>query len=99
MDGTMDWDPEYGTEQPQLMENDPVDWITTEDLDGELFNAVIADSSASRDEESEDFEDIDEYLGDDEEYADEAEQRRSTLGLLATLRPQLAELLGAPPAK
>jgi hypothetical protein len=98
MDGTMDWEPEDGIEQPETINNDPVDWITTEELDRELFNAIIADSSASSDEECDDFEEVDDYLGGDEGHEDEAEQRRSTLRLLATLRPQLAELLGAPPA-
>lgn len=38
-----------------------------------------------------DFEEIDDFLGDEEANEDEAEQRRSTLRPLATVRLRLAE--------
>ena len=99
MDDTRDRDAEDGKEQLQPADCDPVGWMTTEELEAELFNAIMADSSATIDEESEEFGEVDDYLDGDEEFEDEAEQRRSTLSLLATLRPQLAELLGGPPAE
>ena len=98
MDDAMDWNPEDGIERPQLMVYDPPNWVTTDLLETELWNAIMEDFSADRDEESDDFEEIDDFF-DDEEDEDEDEQRRSTLKLLATLRPQLAELLGGPPAE
>jgi hypothetical protein len=99
VDDTRDRDAEDGNEQLQPADCDPVGWMTTDELEAELFNAIMADSSASSDEESEDFEGVDDYLDGDEECEDEVEQRRSTLRVLATLRPQLAELLGGPPAE
>jgi hypothetical protein len=98
MDDTRDRDAEEGKEQLQPADCEPVGWMTTEELEAELFNAIMADSSGTGDEESEDFEEVDDYLDGDEEYEDEAEVRRSTLMILATLRPQLAELLGGPSA-
>jgi hypothetical protein len=75
-EGAEDWGPENGAEQSQPTDNDPVSWITTEQLDDESFNAEV--SSATSD--AEDFEEIDEYLRGDEEYEDEA------LGCAATWR-------------
>jgi hypothetical protein len=102
MDDAMDWDAEESEERPQQIDCYPISWITTDELEDELFNAIMIDFSASNDEESEDFGEIDDYLSDyedNEDYEDEADQRRSTLSLLATLRLQLAELLGGPAAE
>jgi hypothetical protein len=99
MDDTRDRDAEDGNEQLQPADCDPVGWMTTEALEAEIFNAIMADSSGTGDEESEDFEDVDDHFDGDEENEDEAEQRRSALRVLATLRPQLSELLGGPPAE
>jgi hypothetical protein len=99
MDDTRDRDAEDGNEQLQPADCDPVGWMTTEDLEAELFNAIMADSSGTDDEESEELEDVDYHFEGDEEHEDDAELRRSTLRVLATLRPQLAELLGGPPAE
>ncbi|MGA2351341.1 MAG: hypothetical protein ABSF70_12980 [Terracidiphilus sp.] len=97
MDNTMDWDARDRKEQPQPVDCYPIGWISTEELEDELFNAVMMDFSTRIDEEA--FEEVDDYLDGDEEFESEAEQRRSTLTLLATLRPRLAELLGGPPAE
>ncbi len=86
-------------EQLQSAGYQAVGCLTNSELEDLLFNEIMADSSASSDEESEDFEDVDDYFEGDDENEDEAEQRRSTLRVLATLRPQLAELLGGPPAE
>jgi len=99
MDGTMNWDTEGGKEQAQSTDGNPVSWIETEELDALLWNAVAEESSRTGDEDREDFEEIDEYLADDDDFDDEAEQRRCTLRLLTTFRPHLAELLGGPPAE
>ncbi|MGB7548578.1 MAG: hypothetical protein WBM14_12575 [Terracidiphilus sp.] len=85
------------TPRPQSLEYDPPDWISTDQLETELWNAIMEDSSGSCDED-EVFEEIDDSL-DDDDYEDEAEQRRSTLRLLSMMRRQLAELLGGPPAE
>jgi hypothetical protein len=98
IDDTMGWGAQSASKQPQPVDCVPVGWITTEQLDDEVFNAIQADSSSCGGD-GRDFGEIDDYLGDDEEYEDEADQRRSTLRLLASLRPQLAELLGFPPAE
>ncbi|MGD0098244.1 MAG: hypothetical protein ABSB60_17305 [Terracidiphilus sp.] len=99
MEDAMNWDAEDGKEQLPPMNCDSVGWISTEQLEDELFNSIMADSSPGCDDQSEGFEEIDDSFDGDDEYEDEAEQRRSTLRLLATLRPQLAELLGGPPAE
>lgn len=101
MDGTTDWNPDDRTEQVQPTDSNPVSWTGTEELDALLWNAVTEDSSWTGDEDSGDFDEIDEFLTDDDDEGDEdeGEQRRATLRLLATLRPQLAELLGGPTAE
>jgi hypothetical protein len=96
MEDAMGWEAGDRREQPQSVDCYPISWITTDELETELFNAIVKDFSASNDEE---VEEIDDYLDGDEEYEDEADRRRSTLSLLASLRPQLAELLGGPSAE
>jgi hypothetical protein len=80
------------TEHERVAVYDPPDWITTEQLDAELFNAIMEDSSGITGEEEGDFEDIDAYFDDEYDEEDEAEQRRSTFQLLVLMRPQLAAL-------
>jgi hypothetical protein len=77
---------------------DPPNWISTEQLDAELFNANIEESKGFTGDEDLDLVEIDEYF-DEEDNEGEAEQRRSTLRLLSLMRPQLVELLGAPAAE
>ena len=55
MDDAMDWDAEESEERPQQIDCYPISWITTDELEDELFNAIMIDFSASNDEESEDF--------------------------------------------
>ncbi|MGA3133837.1 MAG: hypothetical protein ABSD59_24000 [Terracidiphilus sp.] len=78
---------------------DPPKWITTDQLDAELYNAVMEDSSAFSDNEDGAFAEIDEYFEEDDDCEDEVEERRSILWLLGQMRHHLAELLGRPPAK
>jgi hypothetical protein len=85
-------------DQIQVATCDPHNWISTEQLEIELFNAIIQKSKGITGDEDIEFDDIDEYF-DDEDEEDERGQRRSTLRLLAMMRPQLGELLGAPPAE
>ena len=94
----MNRSPGDGKGGQQQTDFDPPDWITTDELENELFNAIMADSTTNCDEEYGDFDEFDDYLADDEEDESEVEKRRSTLRLLAAMRPQLAELLGGPPA-
>ncbi len=68
-------------------------WLTTEELEQELFLAVVADSNRPRAQTR--FQRIDDYFARDEPQT-ELQYRRSLLLLLANLRPQLAELVGGP---
>jgi hypothetical protein len=72
---------------------EPPGWLLTETLERELLLAVVGDSRNPRAENN--FERIDAYFAADEPET-ELQYRRSLLGLLADLRPQLAELLGGP---
>jgi hypothetical protein len=79
----------------QVKTYDPVGWISTSDLEDELFHGIRAESlsSARVGGYGGDFAEIDDYFaGGDNET--ETEQRRSLLRLLGKVRPQLAELLG-----
>ena len=96
MEDAMSWEAREGSKQPQPIDCYPISWIMTDELETELFNAIMKDFSASNDGE---VEEIDDYLDGDEEFEDEADRRQSTLSLLASLRPQLAELLGGPAAE
>jgi hypothetical protein len=79
---------------------DPPDWITTEELDVELFNGIMEDSSGSAMDETGDWEsEPDDFLEAEDIYASEAERRQSAFNLLIGMRPLLGELLGGPPAK
>jgi hypothetical protein len=83
------------TPEPPRLELDPPAWISTDWLDTELFNAIMEDPANAGDEEN-----FVEEIGDSRDesgYEDETGQRRSQLRLLATMRPQLAELIGGPP--
>lgn len=76
---------------------DPPAWISTEQLDCELWNAIMEDASGICDG---DFGEIDTCIdGEYEAEEEESEQRRATLQLLTQMRPRLAELLGGPPAE
>lgn len=72
---------------------EPPGWLLTETLERELLLAVVGDSRNPLAENN--FERIDAYFAADEPET-ELQYRRSLLGLLADLRPQLAELLGGP---
>ncbi len=66
-------------------------WLTTSDLEQELFWAVVADSRILQPEDR--FRRLDAYFAADRDET-ELQYRRSLLRLLADFRPQLAELLG-----
>jgi len=78
---------------------DPYDWITTDQLETELYNAIMEDSSPTTEDEDGNFAEIDDCLGAEDDDENEDQERRSLLRLLGLLRPQLAELLGGPPAE
>lgn len=83
----------------QVSTYDPPSWITTDDLEAELFNAIVDDTFSIPGIEDDAYAEIDDHFGDDDDFEDEAEERRSILRLLGLLRPQLADLLGGPPAQ
>ena len=72
---------------------EPPRWLSTSDLEQELFLAVVADSNNPQAEER--FQRMDAYFAADQPET-ELQFRRSLLRLLADLRPQLEELLGGP---
>lgn len=79
---------------------DPPEWISTEQLDTDLLNAIIEDTPRYADEDIDDYDDgFDESLDvENDEEDDEEEHRRSTFTLLVGMRPLLGELLGGPSA-
>ena len=99
MDDSNDPDEQGEFKGPEDGNDNPAEWIRTDELEAEVFNAIVEEASSTRDGDSEDYEEIDEDFDSEEEFEDEEEERRSALRVLATMRPQLAELLGAQPAK
>ena len=99
MDDTIDPDEQKEFKDPETGNDNPPAWISTDELEKELFNAIVEDTSSARDGDSEAYAEFDEDFSGEEDYEDEDDRRRSALRLLATMRPQLAELLGAQPAK
>ena len=97
MDKEMDKGGAGRSSQPQCAEHDPVTWISTEQLEDEIFNAIQEDYSGSCDDEA--YDDSDDYMFEADDFEDEDEQRRGALRLLSLMRPKLAELLGGPPAE
>jgi len=71
-------------------------WLSTEEIEEELFLAAVGESNGARTES--DFARIDAYFAADRTETD-AEYRRSLVRLLADLRPQFAELIGGQRAK
>jgi hypothetical protein len=78
----------------QIATYDPPGWISTEELEDELFRATVTDTVGGRRED--DFGLLDAYLAETERMESECEYRRALLRLLSTLRPQVAHLLGGP---
>ena len=76
----------------------PPCWMSTSELEDELFTAILEESFAARlNGDDGRLRAVDGYFaGDDNET--EVERRRSLLRLLSCIRPQLADLLGGPPA-
>jgi hypothetical protein len=72
---------------------EPPGWLSTEELEQELFRAIVAETRLPPAQAR--FEKIDAYFAADEPET-EIQYRRSLLRLLADLRPQLAELVGGP---
>lgn len=77
----------------KLLDYEPPNWLSTEELEQELFEAVVAETRRPRSQVN--FERIDAYFAADKPET-EIQYRRSLLRLLAELRPQLAELAGGP---
>jgi hypothetical protein len=77
----------------ESIDYEPPGWLSTEELEHELFLAVVADSNLPRAQTR--LQRIDDYFAADKPET-EVQYRRSLLRLLAGLRPLLAELVGGP---
>src|ERR1017187_9598104 len=78
----------------------PPDWISTDQLDTELWNAIMEDSRGNATVEPENREEeFDVWLDEEDLDSSEAEQRESSFNLLIDIRPLLGKLLGAPTVK
>ena len=96
------WDPDDESineiDCAEVPRYEPPDWISTNWLEAEVWNAILDDTSGCTEEDidkyGDDFEDPPD-VDDDEE--DEEESRRSTFTLLVEMRPLLGELLGGRP--
>src|ERR1022692_3287782 len=75
----------------------PPDWISTDQLDTELWNAIMEDTRSTATNEPENWkEEFDVCLTEEDLDSSEAEQRQSSFNLLIDMRPLLGELLGGP---
>ena len=75
----------------------PPDWISTDQIDTELWNAIMEDTRSAATEEPENWnEEFNVRLDDEDLDSSEAEQRQETFDLLIGMRPLLGELLGGP---
>ncbi len=73
----------------------PVGWLSTEQLEDELFDAAIRATMDNPNATTAALDQIDAYFAKDDDRG-EKRHRQSLLGLLRLLRPNLAELLGEP---
>ncbi len=73
----------------------PVGWLSTEQLEDELFDAIVQATKDNTNPTAAALAQIDDYFGQDGDLG-ETQHRQSLLGLLRLLRPNLAELLGEP---
>jgi hypothetical protein len=75
----------------------PPDWISTDQLDTQLWNAIMEDTRGNATDEPENWkEEFDVCLDEEDLDSSEAEQRQSSFNLLIDMRPLLGELLGGP---
>lgn len=73
----------------------PADWLSTDQLEDELFDAAVQATVNNPDATAAALARIDDYFAKDGDEG-EKQHRRSLLGLLRLVRPNLAELLGEP---
>ena len=73
----------------------PVRWLSTEQLEDELFDAAVQTTIDEASATPAALAQIDAYFAQDD-GGGEKQHRKSLLGLLRLLRPNLAELLGEP---
>lgn len=78
---------------------EPPGWITTDELESELYAAIVDESSANLVKEDSSFAEIDDYFARADDAEDEHGHRRALLRQLGLLRPQLDEPLGGPAAE
>jgi hypothetical protein len=73
----------------------PADWLPTQQLEDELFDAALEDTMSNPKSAAAALAQIDAYFGQDGDVG-ETQHRQSLLRLLGLLRPNLAELFGEP---
>ncbi len=73
----------------------PAGWLSTEQLEDELFDAAVQATMGNRDATAAALAQVDAYFATEEDDG-ETQHRQSLLDLLRLLRPNLAELLGEP---
>jgi hypothetical protein len=73
----------------------PAAWVSTEVLECEIWNAIAEDFSQPFDSAAE-YDDDEDPLPLEDEFADEVELRNSLFRQLSDLRPELGELLSGP---
>lgn len=79
----------------QVETPNPAGWLSTEQLEDELFDAVLEDTLSNPKSAAAALAQIDAYFAKGGDVG-ETLHRQSLLGLLGLLRPNLAELLGEP---
>ncbi len=95
MDDTMDEDEATETQFIQSAQQGPADWVSTDNLECEVWNAIADDCATTCDEvDVGSYDEIGEPSSVEDEFADEAEERGCLFRQLTRLRPHLAELLG-----
>jgi hypothetical protein len=83
----------------EVQRYDPPNWVSTDLLETELWNAIMEDTPGCTDEDIDNYdESLDEFPDEEDDEEDEEEKRQSIFTLLVGMRPLLSELLGGPPA-
>jgi hypothetical protein len=85
-------------DQVQAIPDAPPAWLSIDELEALLFDAIVAETSANAKKEDGRFIEIDIYFAGPES-GKIGDRRQSVLKLLAILRPLLSDLLGGPLAK
>jgi hypothetical protein len=85
MDDTIDPREQEECNGPEARNGNPLAWMSTEELEAELFNEIQSTSSAC-DGDMDAYAEFDEDFSGEEDYEDDDERRCSVLRVLATMR-------------